>query len=170
MHRVREARLQHGRLDRQGIGLLLSCTKQGLRSTWRRCQRSTSYDHRSTSGSRNLYSHGHGRSAFEFTPTHPCTFYGAQDRLPDAITEHRTINQAHRENPPGAQDRFALQNARECRENYVIARKVMTNGITARHAPNGNEASKNKSTIGVTATRMIWKNQMLGKLNQPSAR
>src|SRR5712692_4641105 len=36
-----------------------------------------------------------------------------------------------------------------------IDRKVITNGMTARHAPNGSEASKNKSTIGVTATRMV---------------
>ena len=51
-----------------------------------------------------------------------------------------------------------------------IERNVITNGNTARQAPNGSEASKNKSTIGVIATRTIWKNQTLGKLNQPSAR
>ncbi len=51
-----------------------------------------------------------------------------------------------------------------------IARNMMMNGSTALQTPNGSDASRNKSTIGVIATRMIWKNQMLGKLNQPSAR
>ena len=41
---------------------------------------------------------------------------------------------------------------------------------TAFQAPNGSDARRNKSTIGVIATRMIWKNQTLGRLNQPRAR
>ena len=37
-----------------------------------------------------------------------------------------------------------------------IARKVMTNGMTARQAPNGSEAMRKKSTSGVSATsRMV---------------
>src|SRR5437773_2535472 len=51
-----------------------------------------------------------------------------------------------------------------------IARNVITNGSTAFHVPNGSVARRNRSTIGVIATRMIWKTQILGKLNQPSAR
>src|SRR5881275_1026077 len=51
-----------------------------------------------------------------------------------------------------------------------VARKTMTNGNRSRQAPNGSDRIRNKSTAGVIATRMIWKNQILGKLNQPSAR
>src|SRR5438067_13489856 len=51
-----------------------------------------------------------------------------------------------------------------------VARKTMTNGNRSRQAPNGSDKIRNKSTAGVIATRIIWKNQILGKLNQPSAR
>jgi len=60
--------------------------------------------------------------------------------------------------------------ARVLYQEGKVAAMMDPKELLARHAPNGSDASKNKSTIGVTATRMIWKNQTLGKLNQPSAR
>jgi hypothetical protein len=40
--------------------------------------------------------HGHAGGALEFAPAYPCAFDRAQDCFPDAVTEHRTIDQAHR--------------------------------------------------------------------------
>src|SRR6266850_6443619 len=41
-------------------------------------------------------SHRHTGGAFEFAPTDPRAFDRAQNCFPDAITEHRPINQSHR--------------------------------------------------------------------------
>src|SRR5207253_9587631 len=37
--------------------------------------------------------HGDAGGAFEFAPTDPCAFDGAEDGFPDAVTEHGAINQ-----------------------------------------------------------------------------
>jgi len=42
-----------------------------------------------------LRSNGHTGCAFEFAPADPGAFDGAQDCFPDAVTEHRPIDQAH---------------------------------------------------------------------------
>jgi hypothetical protein len=57
--------------------------------------------------------HGDAGSALEFAPADPGAFDRAQDCFPDAIAEHRTINQTHRQNAPGAQDWFAFQDTGE---------------------------------------------------------
>ena len=61
-----------------------------------------------TTASSYLRAHGHAGGALEFAPADPGTFYGAQDGFPDAVTEHGTINQTHRQNAPGAQDWFVF--------------------------------------------------------------
>jgi hypothetical protein len=43
-----------------------------------------------------LCTHWHAGGALEFTPADPGAFDGAQDCFPDAVTEHWTIDQAHR--------------------------------------------------------------------------
>ena len=58
-----------------------------------------------------LGSHGHAGGALEFAPTDPGPFDGTQDCFPDAVTEHRTVDQAHRQNAPGAHEWFALEHA-----------------------------------------------------------
>ena len=58
-----------------------------------------------------LSSNRHAGGALEFAPADPGAFDGAQDCFPDAVTEHRAIDQAHRQNAPGAHDRLALENA-----------------------------------------------------------
>src|SRR5437660_5819144 len=54
-----------------------------------------------------LCAHRHTRGALQFAPADPGAFDGAQDGFPDAVTEHGAIDQAHRQDAPGAQDRFA---------------------------------------------------------------
>src|SRR5437588_8341878 len=63
--------------------------------------------------------HGDAGGALEFAPAYPCAFDGAQDRFPDAVTEHGTVNQAHRQNAPGAHDWLALEQAGERGEDDV---------------------------------------------------
>jgi hypothetical protein len=43
-----------------------------------------------------LRPHRHARGALKFAPADPGAFNRAQDCFPDAVTEHRPVNQAHR--------------------------------------------------------------------------
>src|ERR1043166_74978 len=63
--------------------------------------------------------HGHARGALEFAPAYPRALECAEDRFPDAIAEHRPVNEAHRQDPPRGPDWFALQNAGERGEDHV---------------------------------------------------
>src|SRR3984893_10414915 len=67
--------------------------------------------------------HRHAGGALQLAPADPCAFDRAQNSFPDAITKHRTINQPHRQNAPGANNRFALQDAGERGENNVHRQK-----------------------------------------------
>src|SRR5260370_29972864 len=42
-----------------------------------------------------LHPHRHAGGSLEFAPTAPATFEREENRLPDAVTAHRAINQAH---------------------------------------------------------------------------
>src|SRR6266536_4031111 len=55
--------------------------------------------------------HWHTGGALEFAPADQRALKRAKDRLPYAVAEHRPVNQTHRKNAPGAQDRFSLENA-----------------------------------------------------------
>src|SRR5947199_10751696 len=63
--------------------------------------------------------HRHASRALEFSPADPGAFDRTENRFPNAIAKHRTIDQSHRQNPPRARDRFALQNASERCEDDV---------------------------------------------------
>src|SRR5437667_11870287 len=63
--------------------------------------------------------HGHAGGALEFAPAYPGAFDRAQDRFPDAVTQHGTVKQAHRQDAPGAHDRLALEQAGERGEDHV---------------------------------------------------
>src|SRR6266404_9570744 len=54
---------------------------------------------------------GHACGAFKFAPADPRAFDRAQNRFPDAITQHWPVNQPHRKNSPRARDWFLFQNA-----------------------------------------------------------
>jgi hypothetical protein len=49
-------------------------------------------------GYSSFLSHPHRNAggALQFAPADPCAFDCAQNRFPDAIAEHRAINQSHR--------------------------------------------------------------------------
>src|SRR5947207_8349727 len=77
-----------------------------------------------TRGSENtedsrLRSHRHAGGPLQFAPADPNAFDGAQDGFPDAVAEHGTIDQAHRQDAPGAQDWFPFQNAGQRGEEHV---------------------------------------------------
>jgi hypothetical protein len=74
-------------------------------------------------GQRTSHPHRHAGGAFKFTPAHQRAFDRAQDRLAYAITEHRAINQAHRQDTPRPQNWFALQNTGERGKNDVHRQK-----------------------------------------------
>jgi len=61
----------------------------------------------------------HAGGALEFAPANPGAFDGAEDCFPDAVTEHWPIDQAHRQNSPGAYDRLALEQAGERGEEHI---------------------------------------------------
>src|SRR6266403_1767760 len=67
--------------------------------------------------------HGNAGGAFEFAPANPCAFDRTENRFPNAITQHRPIDQPHRQNPPRARDRFAFYNASERRQDDVLRKK-----------------------------------------------
>ena len=89
------------------------------------------------------------------------------DRLAAIPLERRMLEEQFRQ--ARKMDSRSNKHARMARSRSML-RNAITNGSTARHAPKGSEANRKRSTIGVMATRAIWKNQMLGKLNQPRAR
>src|SRR6266536_4729923 len=66
-----------------------------------------------------LDSHGYAGGALELAPVHPRAFDSMQNRFPDAITEHRAINQSHWQDAPCEHDRFALKNEGERGKNQV---------------------------------------------------
>ena len=70
-------------------------------------------------GFASLRTDRHARGTLEFAPANPGAFYRTEDCFPDAVTEHRPINQAHRQDAPGSQNWLALENAGECREDDV---------------------------------------------------
>src|SRR5262249_41189540 len=61
--------------------------------------------------SSRLCTHRYAGRTLQFAPADPAAFDGAQDCFPDAVTEHRPIDQPHWQNAPGAHDRLALQHA-----------------------------------------------------------
>jgi len=67
--------------------------------------------------------HRYAGGALEFAPADPGTFDGAQDCFPNAVTEHGAIDQAHRQNSPGAYDRLALEHAGERGEEHIHCQK-----------------------------------------------
>src|SRR5438477_10048633 len=81
-----------------------------------------------------LHANGHARGALKLTPTHPCPFDRAQDRFPNHIAEHRSINQPHWNDPPGIKQVFAFQNTGERRRNYVHSNK---DDYECQHIPPG---------------------------------
>src|SRR6266480_2169082 len=70
-------------------------------------------------GFASLRTDRHARGTLEFAPANPGAFYRTEDCFPDAVTEHRPINQAHRQDAPGSQNWLVLENAGECREDDV---------------------------------------------------
>src|SRR5436190_5603375 len=64
-------------------------------------------------------SHGHTGGALEFAPAYPGAFDRAQDRFPDAVTEHRAIDQTHGQHAQGPDDRLPLEQAGKRGEDYV---------------------------------------------------
>src|SRR6267378_1060529 len=67
--------------------------------------------------------HGYARGALKFTPTHPRTFDRTENRFPNHITEHRSINQPHRNDPPGIEQIFAFQDTGKRRQDDVHRKK-----------------------------------------------
>src|SRR5262249_35390275 len=97
-----------------------SCTKSSRRSTSSESKRTTPNVQQPASKSD---AYGNARGSFQFAPAHPRTFDRAENRFPDAVTQHRPINQSHRQDPPRAPDRFLFQNAGERGENHVHRKK-----------------------------------------------
>src|SRR5438128_5810331 len=64
-------------------------------------------------------SHGHTGGALEFAPAYPGAFDRAQDCFPEAVTEHRAIDQPHGQHAQGPDDRLPLEQAGERGEDYV---------------------------------------------------
>src|SRR3954468_8178408 len=64
-----------------------------------------------------------GRRSLELAPADPGALQRAQDRLPDAITEHWSVNQPHRQNPPRPYYVLFLQDAGEAGQNDIHSQK-----------------------------------------------
>src|SRR5438552_18822092 len=65
----------------------------------------------------------HARGTLKLTPTHSRPFDRAENRFPKHSTKHRSINQPHRNEPPGIKDVFAFQATSESPQNYMHNKK-----------------------------------------------
>ena len=70
-----------------------------------------------------LRSHRNRCGAFQFSPTHPRAFYSTQNCFPNTVAQHRSVNQAHRNNSPGLKHVLTFQDTGERRKDHVCSKK-----------------------------------------------